>query len=100
MRFVRKVKCRVLILRHAGRKVSINFSPNSHLAKAIAAATKEMGGPRVEYAKEKVAYAREFVDRMQPMDLDALDLRQRLLEVVTRIRKWNHLEPSSRIGET
>lgn len=61
---------------------------------AILKATKDMDRP-TDYAKAKVAYAREFCDRMTADDLDSLDLLERMKRLVAQIRRWNYLQPET-----
>lgn len=71
------------------KDVNVKFATDDRLAETITIATTGLEGSRVDYAREKVAYARAFSARLQSADLDVLDLHDRLMEMVARIRKWN-----------
>ena len=75
--------------KRVGQSGHVAFSKDVRLERAIAAATKGLDGPRADYAKEKVVWARGLVELMDSPDLDVFDLRARLAEVVALIRKWN-----------
>jgi len=45
--------------------------------------------PNIKYDKAKVKYAREFEKQITYEDLDILDLKTRLNEVLTKIKEWN-----------
>lgn len=77
-----------------GQALSVSFSEESRLEEAIAVALKGVDGRRIDYARAKVAYAREFRQLFEATDLDVLDLRERLAETVALIRKWNHMSPA------
>jgi len=71
------------------RDIVIGLSEDDHLGDAISAGLAGIG--HLDYAAAKPAYARKLSELMGPEDLDVLDLRVRLKQVVGWIRKWNHL---------
>lgn len=93
--YLRPELLKVYLTEKCGQHVSAAYNRNTRVDRAIAAATKTIAGRQVDYAKAKVRYAREFCDRMDAIDLDHLDLRDRLSQVVELIRKWNHMSTSS-----
>ncbi len=74
-----------------GQSVAVAYNRNTRVDRAIAAATKDTDGAKIDYAAKKVAYSREFCELMTEDDLDVLDLRDRLDQVVKLIRQWNHM---------
>lgn len=69
----------------------LKFELDDHLEDAISQATTAPDSRKIDYASKKVAIARELVEMMEEADLDSLDLRTRIAELVASIRKWNHL---------
>lgn len=70
------------------RSIKLRFRKNDKLEKAIVKAQGDVG-PRVNYHHSKVAYAHQFAELMTPVDLNVLDLSERLVQLVERIRGWN-----------
>jgi hypothetical protein len=79
------------LTKKCGQPVKVAFSADEALQQAIDRSTDGIGCPKINYAGAKPAYAREICEHMTEDDLDALDLRDRLAQVVDLIRRWNHM---------
>ena len=81
------------LTQECGQAVTVKFQRSKGIEKAIADATKDVNHSKIDYAKSKVSYARQFCEKMTDDDLDVLDLRKRLDQLVRLIRQWNHIQP-------
>lgn len=79
-----KLIVRVLLDKYPAIK-DLSFSLNDKLGVKL----KENGGPK-KY--DKVASAREFCQNMTVEDMNCLDLKERLRDVIGLIYKWNQME--------
>lgn len=89
--YLRPELLKAYLTEKCGQSVTVTYNRNARVDRAIASATKDTDGRKIDYAAKKVAYSREFCERMSPEDLDVLDLRERLAGVVTLIQRWNGL---------
>jgi putative ATP-dependent endonuclease of the OLD family len=73
------------------KPLTVKFSPDERLEEVLAAVTAAEKHP-INYAKAKPDYARKFCELMTQDDLDVLDLKEQLTNLVSKIRGWNHME--------
>lgn len=89
--YLRPELLKTYLTEKCGESVAVTYNRNARVDRAIAAATEDTEGGKIDYAAKKVAYSREFCERMSTEDLDVLDLKDRLAGVVTLIRQWSGL---------
>ena len=70
-------------------KLSIAFGENDRLREALANAAKSAGVHVRDFSRNKVEFARGFVALMGVKDLGALDLKDRMRQLITAIKTWN-----------
>jgi hypothetical protein len=73
-----------------GQTVNIEFTSEHKLQEAITAATEDLDVTPVKHTK--VEYARAFCELMDLLDVDVLDLSEKLNLMVELIREWNHMD--------
>jgi putative ATP-dependent endonuclease of the OLD family len=65
------------------------WTKNQKLGPTLRIAAKSAGGRGLDYDGDKVGFARDFAKLMTADELNVLDLRERLAQVISRVRKWN-----------
>lgn len=71
--------------RKTGKSQSLIFKRNMKIGNVLNHAAN------IEYDRNKVKYAKEIVEYIDPNDLDILDLRERVQSIILKVKEWNNI---------